>query len=130
MNSYLKTQTITTTLEPPTGDKFQLAAILPLVKPTRESINDIPITLHLSKVGADTPLGCYVYSIYDNKKKEVYQTLLNNSEETLVDLTKKIGLLVSKKYEVPTYVSLSGSWSLEDLISTVKLIVDFIDESY
>lgn len=130
MNSYLKTQTITTTLEPIIGDKFQLAAILPLQKPTRETTNDIPITLHLSKVGADTPLGCYVYSIYDKKNNAVYQTLLNNSEETLVDLTKKIGMLVSKKYGVPTYVSMSGLWSLEDLMSTVKLIVDFIEESY
>lgn len=130
MNSYKKTQTITTKINSAIGDEFQLAAILPLEKPKPEQQNLIPITIHLSKAGTDTQLGCYVYSIYDKKNCNVYQTLLNNSEEILVDLTKKIGILLSKKYEVPTYVSMSGSWKLDDLLATVKSLVEFIEQSY
>lgn len=114
------------------GEEFQVAAILPIDKPTKETKgnNQIPITLHLSKTGTDTPLGCIIYSIYNKRNDKVHQTVLNNSQEILVDLTKKIGSLISKKYCVPVQVSMSGSWNLDDLLTTVKSIVDFIEQSY
>lgn len=128
--SLKKTQTVTLKVNPPFGDEFQIAAILPLKRPNINERNKIPISIYLSKVGNNTILGCYVYTIIHYKSNKIYQTLLNNSEETLVDMTKKIGNLLSKKFSVPTYVNLSGDWSLDDLIVTVRETVKFIDESF
>ncbi|AWU73423.1 hypothetical protein CAS74_001224 [Pichia kudriavzevii] len=125
-----KIHTVTTKVTPPFGDEFQIAATLPLEKPIFNASNRIPITIHLSKTGTNTELGCYVYTILDKRSGRTHQTLLNNSNETLVDMTKKIGALLSKKYHVPTYVSVSGNWSLEDLLATIKSVVAFINESY
>jgi hypothetical protein len=130
MQNLKQTQTVETILSPPFGDKFQIAAILPLSKPIPNTNNKIPISLHLSKVGTNTCLGCYVYTILDSNNGKTYQTLLNNSEETLVDITKKFGNLISKKFFVPTYVSVSGQWSIEDLLTTVQLTIKFIEESF
>lgn len=125
-----RTQTLTAQINPVFGEGFEVAAILPLERPKSKERNRIPISLHISKVGNKTVLGCYVYTIIDAKTGKIYQTLLNNSEEHLVDMSKKIGGLVAKKFSVPTYISMSGDWSLEDLISTAKEIIKFIDESF
>lgn len=130
MSELKKTQTLTSKINPPFGSEFQLAATLPIERPDLNGKNRIPISIHLSKVGTNTELGCYVYTIIDKRTEKVYQTLLNNSEETLVDMTKKIGNLITKKFSVPSYVSLSGDWSLQDLMITVKETVKFIDESF
>lgn len=124
------TQTLTAKISPVFGDEFEVAATLPHKRPSLRERNRIPISLHLSKVGNNAPLGCYVYTIVDSRTGKVYQTLLNNSEEQLVDLTRKIGGLVSKKFSVPTYISMSGDWSLEDMVTTVKEVVKFVDESF
>lgn len=123
-----KIKTLADKIQPIYGDEFQILISVPKQRPNDETRNKIPITVHLSKTGADTELGCYVYSIYG--RGEVYQTLLNNSEETLVDLTKKVGGLISKKYNSPSYVSMSGYWSLEDLIPTIKEVFRFIEGSW
>lgn len=128
--SLKKTQTVTAKVDPPFGEEFQIAAILPLERPNINERNRIPITIHLSKLGINAILGCYVYTIIYSKTNKIYQTLLNNSEETLVDMAKKIGNLLSKKFSVPTYVSLSGDWSLDDLIVTVKETIKFIEDSF
>lgn len=125
-----KTQTITSKITPPFGCEFQIAATLPTTKPDSSKIQRVPISVHLSKVGTNTTLGCYVYSIVNQKNGMIHQTLLNNSEEVLVDMCKKIGRLISKKFNVPSYVSLSGFWSLEDLLTTVQSTVKFIEETY
>lgn len=123
-----KTKTLADKIQPIYGDEFQILISVPKQRPNNDTRNKIPITVHLSKTGAGTELGCYVYSIYG--RGEVYQTLLNNSEETLVDLTKKVGGLISKKYNSPSYVSMSGYWSLEDLIPTIKETFSFIEGSW
>lgn len=127
-----KTQTITSTITPPFGDKFQIAAILPIEQPIIETgkLQKIPISIHLSKSGTNTPLGSYIYSIINHRNDEVYQTLLNNSEEFLVDMGMKIGRLISKKFKVPSYVSISGNWNIEELLMTIQLTIKFIQESY
>lgn len=129
MSSLKKTQTLTTKVKPPFGEEFQIAATLPLERPVKDGTNKIPISIFLSKVGTETALGCYVYTIAD-KKGNSFQTLLNNSEETLVDITKKIGTLITKKFNVPSYVCVSGNWTLEDLIVTVQNTVKFIEDSF
>ncbi|KAG0684544.1 hypothetical protein C6P40_002673 [Pichia californica] len=130
MTSLKQTQTVTSKINPIFGDEFQIAATLPLERPDTTKKNRKPISIHLSKVGTNTLLGCYVYTIIDKRSDKIYQTLLNNSEETLVDMTKKIGSLISKKFSTPSYVSLSGDWSLEDLMVTVKETIKFVDESF
>lgn len=130
MEGTKKTQTITTKIRPPFGDEFQLAVILPLVRPQKDDVNRVAFSIHLSKVGTNTPLGCYVYTIFDSRREKTHQTLLNNSQEILVDMAKRMGALISKKFHVPTYVSLSGEWSLDDLLATVQATVKFIEESF
>lgn len=129
MSQLKKSQTITTKIQPPFGEEFQIAAILPTEKPIINKRTTVPISLFLSKSGTDTNLGCYIYSIKD-KNEDIHQTILNNSEEDLMDFTKKIGKLVSKKFSVPSYVCISGNWSLEELITTIKYIVEFIEDSF
>lgn len=130
MQSTKKTQTLTAKISPPFGDEFEVAAILPLERSSIKERNRIPISMHLSKVGNNTLLGCFVYTIIDRRTGKVHQTLLNNSEEQLVDMSRKISGLVSKKFLVPTYISMSGDWSLEDMVTTVREVVKFVDESF
>lgn len=134
MSSLLKkTHTLTTKIDPPFGEEFQIAATLSIIRPGKDNHNNnnrIPISLFLSKVGTDTEMGCYVYTIVHKITGKFYQTLLNNSEETLVDFTKKMGGLISRKFSVPSYVCISGDWSLEELITTIHATVKFIDESF
>lgn len=117
---FTKTSTTTTETSPP----IYIVATVPLLeKKTRKS----PISLHISKSGTNTPLGCYIYSITNPRTNQTHQSVLNNAQETLVDMAKKIGLLVSKKYQVPTYVSVSGEWSFDELLPAVKSTVAFLD---
>jgi hypothetical protein len=127
-----KTQTITTKITPHFGPEFHIAAILP-IEPTATTTPDsrpstIPFTIHISKTGSNTPLGCYVYTIPHSK--ETYQTLLNNSTEELVDMGRKLGRLISKKWNVPSYVSVSGDWRLEEFLGAVKETVKFVQDTY
>lgn len=127
------TKSFSESFSPAFGDQFQGAITIPIEKPSNSTRNKIPITIHLSKVGPQTSLGCYVYTIpapSQNRTTPFYQTLLNNAEETLVDMTKRVGGLITKKYNVPSYVSLSGPWELEDLIPVVKELVSTLESKW
>lgn len=128
-------QSFNTELSPRMGEPFQISATIPLEKPEPGKRNRVPITLHLSKRGVDVPLGCYVYTIPSNKLDTVapfHQTLLNNSREGLLDITKRLGGLITKKYQVPSYVSVSGDndWEMDDLVPTIQEIIQFIESKW
>lgn len=118
-------------VDPLIGGEFQMSLTIPCQKPQKEARNTVPITLHLSKDGIDTNLGCYVYTIPSMRESTPFhQTLLNNSEEKLFDITKRMGGLISKKYSVPSYVSLSGEWELNDLIPAIREITQLIESEW
>ncbi|KAI0462439.1 hypothetical protein LJB42_003932 [Komagataella kurtzmanii] len=79
------------------------------------------MTLHLSENGTDDNLGCYVLGIPD-RTGNVHQTLLNGNQE-LLDVTKRLSYLLTKKYQVVTYVSISGNFT-DESIRDVVLEVD------
>ncbi|VEU23147.1 DEKNAAC104042 [Brettanomyces naardenensis] len=116
------TTTLATTIVP----DFQIL----LTVPTNSDAHTIPITLHVSKEGANTKLGAYVYSIVDTRRSErtVYQSLLNNSDEESVDLAKKLGTLVSRRYSVPSYVSVSGEVGIEEYLPMSREVIRVIEE--
>ncbi|QPG74195.1 hypothetical protein FOA43_001519 [Brettanomyces nanus] len=113
-------------------EPFQVLLTIPHRRPEKNAPNVIPFTLHVSKVGGNAPLGAYVYSIVDIRASndKVYQTLLNNATEELLDLTKKLGSLLSMKYSVPSYVSISGDISLEEFVPLSKEVFELIEKSY
>ncbi|KAG7699942.1 hypothetical protein KL915_000631 [Ogataea haglerorum] len=120
----MSSQSIIKTLSPPFGPSFDVVITLPSSRPLANVRNMVPITIHISTEGSNANLGCYVYSIADTRKQttapQVYQTLLNNASETLVDLGKRMGQLVSKKYHLPSYVSLSGQFSHTDFVVAIQ----------
>ncbi|KAG7883314.1 hypothetical protein KL905_004680 [Ogataea polymorpha] len=128
----MSTQSIVKTLTPSFGPSFEVVLTLPSSRPLTNVRNTLPITIHLSTEGSNTNLGCYVYSIVDTRKQsstpQVYQTLLNNASETLVELGKRIGQLVSKKYNVPSYVSLSGQFSHTEFIVVIQETLALMEE--
>lgn len=123
--------TIERTVHPLLADDFQILATLPKEEPKPKTRNCAPMTVHIAK-NPDTPLGAYVYSIPATRdpKQPIYQTLLNNSTDELVDLTKRLGGLVSKKYSVPSYVSISGDVSLEEFVPLAKEVFATIQSVY
>ncbi|GMG41459.1 unnamed protein product [Ambrosiozyma monospora] len=138
------TKTISTAIHPQFAtSEYQLLLTIPRHRPTTTSTKNkqtVPITVHLSTTGPSAALGCFVYSIIDLRDKsqtqqkaqsQIYQTLLNNAEEALVDLTKRLGFLITKKFKVPSYVSISGDGvSIEDFVSLVGDLNKVIDESF
>ncbi|KAG7853679.1 hypothetical protein KL941_000729 [Ogataea angusta] len=128
----MSTQSIVKTLTPSFGPSFDAVITFPNSKPLANARNTVPITIHISTEGSNANLGCYVYSIVDTRKQtttpQVYQTLLNNSSETLVDLGKRMGRLVSKKYHVPSYVSLSGQFSHPDFVVAIQEIIALMED--
>lgn len=131
------TITVAKTLRPPFSSEFQVIITVPAQKPDVQKSGEfnahtIPITVHLSKEGSASTLGAYIYSIVDTRDQNmsVYQTILNNSTEIQVDLAKKLGTLLSKKYASPSYVSISGDIALEDFLPVTRELFGFIDEQY
>lgn len=58
---------------------------------------------------------CYVYSIANSRTKQIYSTILQNTEDNnLFDLTKNLSTLLVRKYDRPAYVNLNGRLSLQD----------------
>lgn len=126
-----ETLSLNRTIEPLIGSDFQLSVTMPCEKPQQEGRNTVPITLHLSRNGIDSDLGCYMYTIPSKRTESPFhQTLLNNAEEKLFDITKRMGGLISKKYNVPSYVSLSGAWELDDLIPAIREVTELIESQW
>lgn len=122
------TKTLATVISVP--EQYQVVVSIPLTKPIKGHRNTVPIEIHLSKSAtANNGLGAYVYSIIDTNdpKLPVYQTLLNNAAEEPVDLAKKLGVLISKKYTVPSYVSISGDITLQDFLGVSKAVFELIE---
>ena len=126
------TITVAKTLRPPFSSEFQVIITIPVQKSGESNTHTVPITVHLSKEGSASTLGGYIYSIVDTRDQNlsVYQTILNNSTEIQVDLAKKLGILLSKKYTSPSYVSISGDIALEDFLPVTRELFGFIDEQY
>ncbi|ODV86107.1 hypothetical protein CANARDRAFT_150395 [[Candida] arabinofermentans NRRL YB-2248] len=126
------TKTIVTTVTPLFSDPFQLVLVVPIQKPIKGERNLVPITIHISLTGSDAPIGCYVYSVMDIRRKDaqIYQTLLNNAEETLVDLGKRFGQLVCKKFYAPCYVSLSGDLQVGNFMDYIREVFGLIEKQY
>ncbi|KAH3666267.1 hypothetical protein OGAPHI_004456 [Ogataea philodendri] len=129
----MSTTNIVKSVEPSFGAPFDIVLTLSKTKPLKENINTVPITVHIS-TEPNADLGCYVYSIVDTRtpseNPQIYQTLLNNASETLVDLGKRLGQLVSKKYLVPSYVSLSGQVSMQDFMGLIQETFALIEENW
>ncbi|CCH46640.1 hypothetical protein BN7_6235 [Wickerhamomyces ciferrii] len=124
------TTTVSTELSPSFGDPFQASITIPTKRPSTTEKNKIPITVFISKTGPDTPFGCYIYSIIHPKTSEVFQTILNNSNEGLLDITKKLSNVLCKKFQSPTYVNVNGYFDLYDYLGVIKAITEFIEEKY
>ncbi len=131
------TITAAKTLHPPFSSEFQAIITVPVQKPEVQkpgelNTHTVPITVHISRDGSADTLGAYIYSIADTRDPNVgvYQTILNNATEIQVDLAKKLGTLISKKYTSPSYVSISGDIALEDFVPLTRELFRFINEQY
>ncbi|ODV95918.1 hypothetical protein PACTADRAFT_33117 [Pachysolen tannophilus NRRL Y-2460] len=115
---------------PAFGEPFQLNLGVPkFFNSNQGGKNKIAITCFISRKGSNDELGAYIYSIIDSRTLKVYQTILNNSSEDLLDLTKRLSLLITKKYKVPSYVSISGDIGVEESMIYIKEVLKNIDES-
>ncbi|GMM36772.1 hypothetical protein DASC09_040970 [Saccharomycopsis crataegensis] len=113
------------------GDPIKVSITYPSTPPSPSARNKVPITVFLSKTGGNTPLGAYVYSVYDFKKNhQVYTTTLNSSNEDTLDFTIRLSKLLSTRFQCPSYVSASGLISLEESTAYIKQVMDLIKEKY
>lgn len=124
----MSVRTITTELTPAFGEPFQILLSLPAVGVSATAKNKVPITCFLGKDGSNTELGCYIYSIFDSRRNETFQTVLVNSHEILLDTGKRLGNLISKKYKVPCFVTVSGPLDFEESSGMVQETIKFISE--
>ncbi|ODQ77605.1 hypothetical protein BABINDRAFT_163333 [Babjeviella inositovora NRRL Y-12698] len=106
------------------GDAVDICLTLPEGAATR-----VPITLFVSPNGVNEAFGPYIYAIPDPRTGSIYHTVLNGSDDMdQMELTKRLATIISKKYRVPSYVSISGKIDVYDSIHYIKAIVDLIDE--
>ena len=61
---------------------------------------------------------------------EIYSTILNNSTESLLDLTKKVSTLISKRYNSPSYVNINGSFGIEEFTPIIGSLIKEIEDAY
>ncbi|CAK7890800.1 proteasome chaperone 4 [[Candida] anglica] len=127
MSNY--TTSATTSLLLPLSGVLDLSVIIPTNRPKNNERNKTAISLYITQNGIYQPIGCYVYSI-PNASNEIYSTILNNSNENLVDLTKKMSAILSKRYNSPTYVNLNGSFSIEEFTPLIGDVISFIEENF
>ncbi|CDK25763.1 unnamed protein product [Kuraishia capsulata CBS 1993] len=125
------TKTVVDTVTPAFTDPFQVILTTPtpehIDRSSPEARNRVPITCHISQHGAEDSLGCLIYSIPDARRKQIYQTILNNSEEELLDATKRLSRLITSKYNVSSYVSISGNVAIDDSIVYIKRVIELIE---
>lgn len=97
-----------------------------LVTHRSEALPKHPLSVYINESGNST-IGCYIYSI--GSKSLVYSTTLQNtSDNQLFDLTKNLGVVLTKKYQCPLYVSISGlSLSVTDYSDILRQVVATID---
>ncbi|OWB68235.1 hypothetical protein B5S33_g204 [[Candida] boidinii] len=129
------TKSVTATLTPMFGEPFQVAVTLPTQRPALDKRNSIPITCHISSNGCATEFGCCIYSISrhsksgDEDKVEILQSVVNNSEDSLFDSTKRLSYLICKKFNCPTYLSVSGQLQIDDQMMVTKEVMLFLNQS-
>lgn len=78
----------------------------------------------------DLIIGIFTNFVLKPKTSEVFQTILNNSNEGLLDITKKLSNVLCKKFQSPTYVNVNGYFDLYDYLGVIKAITEFIEEKY
>ncbi|GME69808.1 hypothetical protein B5S28_g4551 [[Candida] boidinii] len=129
------TKSVTATLTPMFGEPFQVAVTLPSQKPALDKRNSVPINCHISSNGCATEFGCCIYSIPrgsrsgDGDKIEILQSVVNNSEDSLFDSTKRLSYLICKKFNCPTYLSVSGQLQIDDQMMITKEVMLFLNQS-
>lgn len=129
------TKSVTATLTPMFGEPFQVAVTLPAQKPALDKRNSVPINCHISSNGGATEFGCCIYSIPrgsklgDGDKIEILQSVVNNSEDSLFDSTKRLSYLICKKFNCPTYLSVSGQLQIDDQMMITKEVMLFLKQS-
>lgn len=83
------------------GDDLEVVVNIPL-----ENQGKSPISVYITP-GLDNA-GCYVYSIEDRRRREIYTSiLLDHANNDLVEQTKNMSNLVTKKFHRPSYVNLA-----------------------
>ncbi|ODV61406.1 proteasome assembly chaperone 4 family protein ASCRUDRAFT_7641 [Ascoidea rubescens DSM 1968] len=124
-------------LAAPFSDPIHICLTIPSKRPTLSEKNKIPIIVFLSKTGGNSDFGCYIYSIpnfllnrSNDKQNEIVSTILNDSEENLLDITKRLSQLISKKFNCPSYVNVSGNIDIMESLGYIKTTIDFIDKKF
>lgn len=129
------------------GEPVQYLLTIPKEKPSGVR-NKIPITLFLSKNGASSNLDVYVYSIndvsmveetiacfytnqYKSSTKAVYtSTLQACPDERLLDFARRVSQVISRKFQCPSFVGVSGPVGTEESVEYIKGVLEKLDNAY
>ncbi|ODV75036.1 uncharacterized protein CYBJADRAFT_172042 [Cyberlindnera jadinii NRRL Y-1542] len=118
-------------ISPPFAEDVQLLLNVPKHKPILGHRNKVAISVFIAPPGtANVPIGCYIYGLYDIRRSQVYQTTLNNSQEPLFDMTKRISHVITKKYQCPTYVCCTGGIDPLAVLGIIKELITIINEQW
>lgn len=124
------TVSIETSIPSDFNEQLHLLLTLPTIKPTKTSKNRIPITLFISNTAQNAPFSSYTYTIPDPVRDEIYQTILNNSGEDILECNKKIARIICKKFSCPVYLGLNCEIDQFEIVVVLKRILDVIENGF
>ncbi|KAH3673775.1 hypothetical protein WICPIJ_009655 [Wickerhamomyces pijperi] len=124
------TTTIQTTIPSDFTDQYHILLTLPKIKPTSTTKSRIPITLFVSDTAQDPTFTSYTYTIPDRVRGDIYQTILNNSSEEILESNKKMSRIICKKFDIPVYLSLNCQIDGFETVRVIKNVLDLIEGSF